>query len=238
MSCPDTPFRSLVERFDRTSLPDGVAAAEQQRRAAANRVADILELEPIGVRRRDLDPLRSRLASKLDAGHMNVKRIVGEQASLLADELELVSERHDEAAVEVHNDIGGETERCDEDDVDAALADDLLRLELHGLAAERPDRVHAVTPDVHQRAAVELRLEPCVASTVHRRELEAERRADDSQPPDGIVGDETLEGARLRVMPPHETFGEDEASTLGDVEGRLDLVCSSRERLLRQDVLP
>ena len=71
-----------------------------------------------------------------------------------------------------------------------------MGLELDGLAAKGPNRIHAVAPHVHERSAVELQIEACVVRTVHGPELEAERGAENSQPPDDAARDE-VRGARV-----------------------------------------
>ena len=68
-------------------------------------------------------------------------------------------------------------------------------------------------------------------------ELEAERRAD-HPPPDRAFGDEPGKRGRLRVVPPHEAFREDEPLAVGEVERLFGVRCPRGERLLAEHVLP
>jgi hypothetical protein len=175
---------------------------------------------------------------QLDPGPGDVPRVVDKQAASLSDQLEFVAERENEAAVEVREDAIREAQRGCKDDVDAALADYPIGLNRDRFAAERPYRVHAVAADVHQGAAVELRIEPCVAGPVHCGELEAERGPDDARPPDRALCEQSRDRPRLGVMPPHKTLREDEPLALGVVEGLLGLCHPAREGLLAEDGLP
>ena len=126
-----------MERLERARLRDGVLAAEEQRRASVNRICEVLELEPVGVRGRDGDALRSFVASELDAGRSDVPRILDMEAAVLAHHLELVAERKDEAAVEVCEYVIRQSKRRGEADVDAARTDDLLPCTCSGSPARR-----------------------------------------------------------------------------------------------------
>ena len=88
--------------------------------------------------------------------------VADEEARVLADDLELGAARQHEAAVEVPEPAFWEGEGRREADVDAARPDDLLAAQPLGLSGQQPDRAEAVATDVHQRASVELGVEPHV----------------------------------------------------------------------------
>src|SRR5262245_66544928 len=94
-----------VQRFDRPRVADGVLAAEEQLRLAADRLAHVLELEPVRVGRLELDPLRSSVAPHFDHRRPPVPGIVEDDRALLADALELVWPRERRAAVEEPEDL-------------------------------------------------------------------------------------------------------------------------------------
>ena len=106
------------------------------------------------------------------------------------------------------------------------------------LAGQEANGVHAVGPDVHQRATVELGAKASVVGAVHGGELKAEGGADEPQASDRAFGDEFAQLAGLWMVTPHEAFGEDEARRLGAVERLLHLFGPTRERLLAEHVLP
>src|SRR5579872_4340527 len=68
----------IVQRLEDASLCDRVVSAEQQLRLAADRVADVLQLQPVRVRVRHLDALDLAVAAQLDHGCVAVPRIVEE----------------------------------------------------------------------------------------------------------------------------------------------------------------
>src|SRR5207248_5656624 len=112
------------------------------------------------------------------------------EARGLAYDLEPVPRGKDEAAIEARDHVVRTAEGCGEADIDAALAHHLLGRDPLGLACEQANRVHAVGPDVHKRAPVELRAEAGVAGAVNCRELEAERGADNVQLPKRALANE------------------------------------------------
>src|SRR2546423_11886909 len=138
-----------MEGVEGRRLADGVFAAENQRRLASDRGADVLELEPVGVGRLDADLLGSRVGpAQLDAGLTDRERLRNEDAAVRADQLQASAAGIDEAAVEDADDLLFERPRSCQDDVDAARPGDLLSPSAHRLAAEQPERVDAVRPDV------------------------------------------------------------------------------------------
>ena len=68
----------------------GVGDPEQRLALAADRVAEVLQLEPVGVLRLQLDALGLAVAAQLERGRLAVPRIVEEDGALAADRLELV----------------------------------------------------------------------------------------------------------------------------------------------------
>src|SRR5579862_7766715 len=83
----------IVQRLQYTRLAERVVAAEQRLRLAADRVAEVLQLEPVRVRVRKLDPLDLVSAAQLDHRLRAVPRVVEEDRALAADRLELVAVR-------------------------------------------------------------------------------------------------------------------------------------------------
>src|SRR5689334_16194910 len=110
-------LRGGSEGFDRPRVPDGVVATQHQLRLAADRLADVLELEAIGVDGLELDPLRLTPAAELDHGLARVPGIVEEQRSLAPNRLELVPRRQRGATVEEAEDVAWEPQRAGEDPV-------------------------------------------------------------------------------------------------------------------------
>ena len=107
----------------------------------------------------------------------------------------------------------------------------LLGADRERLAGEQPRGADAVAADVHQRAALERRLQAHVAGTL---EQEGERCPDQAQLADLL--EQLDEPARLRVVAPHERLGEHEAAALGGVERARDVVGVTRQRLLAEHV--
>src|SRR5207248_5505163 len=91
--------RRVVQRLERARLSERIVTAEEQLALAADRVAEVLELEPVRVLWLDLDPLDTALAAELDHRHGAVPRIVEEERAFAADRLELVALDHRGAAV-------------------------------------------------------------------------------------------------------------------------------------------
>jgi len=73
------------------SLPERVVAAEERLRHAADRVGEVLELELVAVRLRDLDPLHLVAAAELQGGRADEPRISDDDRALGADRLEVSS---------------------------------------------------------------------------------------------------------------------------------------------------
>ena len=72
-------------------MSQSVVTSEDQLCIAEDRVTDVLELEPIGVRRSDLDPFDPSRVAELDAWRLAVPRVVEEEGALASEQLELVS---------------------------------------------------------------------------------------------------------------------------------------------------
>src|SRR5437588_9424 len=100
-----------VQRLDDARVSDPVLATEQRLGTAADRVAQVVQLEPIGVRPVDLDPLDLTGTAELDHRAPCVPGVVEEERALLADRLQLVALRQDEPAVELPEGVAGEAER-------------------------------------------------------------------------------------------------------------------------------
>src|SRR5437588_1335765 len=223
-----------VQRLDHARVVGGVLAAEKRLGAAADRVAQVLELEAVRVRALDLDSLHLAVAAELDHRAPGVPRVVEEERALLADRLELVARRQDEPAVDLAEDVVGEAEGPGERDVDTARAERLLAVHALGLARQQTRAADAVAPDVHERAALEVGQQADILRVV---EEEAEGGPDEPQPADRALGDELGQPLRLRRVTPHERLHQQPACVLGGVEGVLGIGGGSRERLLAQHVL-
>src|SRR2546423_2379288 len=139
-----------MEGVEGRRLADGVFAAENQRRLASDGGADVLELEPVGVRGLDADLLGARLGpAQLDAGLLDRERLRNEDAAVRADQLQAHAARIDETAVEYADNLLLERQRSREDDDDAARPGDLVSPAAHRLAADQPERGDPVRPDGH-----------------------------------------------------------------------------------------
>src|SRR5437868_688009 len=90
--------RRIMQRPEHPGLPERVVTAEEELALAADRVADVLEFEPVGVHRIEIDPLNASLAPELDARRDAVPRVVEEDRALAADRFQLVALRHRGAA--------------------------------------------------------------------------------------------------------------------------------------------
>src|SRR5207302_885169 len=75
-----------VQRLDHARVAGGVLAAEKRLGAAADRVAQVLELEAVRVRALDLDSLHLAVAAELDHRAPDVLRVVEEGAEGGPDE--------------------------------------------------------------------------------------------------------------------------------------------------------
>jgi hypothetical protein len=80
-----------MERLDCAHLTDSVLAPQERIRSAPDRVAEVLDLQPIRVGVLDLDPLESAVASQLDHRLDAMPWIVDEERPVTADRLELVT---------------------------------------------------------------------------------------------------------------------------------------------------
>src|SRR5262249_25822314 len=161
--------------------------AEQQLTLAADGGTDVLELEPVRIRVLELDPLNGSVAAPLDHRLVAVPRIVEEQRALAPDRLELVAIGERRGAVERGEHVAGEPQRAREGPVGACRPEPRLAPYALRLAAEQPGARDVVTPDVHQRAALDVRAQPNVLFVEQRIR---ERRPDQAQIADGAVGDE------------------------------------------------
>ena len=68
-----------MQRLERPRLRERVLAAEKQLAAAANNVADVLDLELIRVGGLEFDALDAVVAAELDCGAIAVPRVVEEE---------------------------------------------------------------------------------------------------------------------------------------------------------------
>src|SRR5947208_14666378 len=109
---------------------------------------------------------------------MDRERLRNEDAAARADQLQAYAAGIDETAVEDADNLVLERQRSREDDVDAARPGDLLSPGAHRLAAEEPEGVDAVRADVHERTAVERRIEARVGESAFDGQVEPERGAD------------------------------------------------------------
>jgi hypothetical protein len=137
--------------------------------------------------------------------------------------------------VEGRDDPVREPEGAGEEAVDAPRRRHRDREGTLGLARQHPRPVHAVAADVHDRAAVERRIEPDVAAG---HEREAEDGAHRLQAADRAVPDERAQPVRLRVVAVHERLRQHAPCPLRRVEGALGVRRPRRERLLAEHVLP
>src|SRR5262249_8982386 len=153
----------LVQRPESARLADCVLAAEQQLALTADRGADVLELQPVGVRVLELDPLDAVVMPHLDDGLVAVPRVVEEERALAPNRLELVAVHEGGAAVERRDHVAGEPQRPGEDPIGARRPEPRLAPDALRLAAEQPRAGDVVTADVHQRAALEFGAQPDVA---------------------------------------------------------------------------
>src|SRR2546423_889544 len=145
-----------MERLERARLGDRVLAREQELAFAADRVADVLELEPVRIRRPDLDLLDLTVAPQLDPRVLRMPRIVEEERALAADRLELVPLGRRGSAVEDSEHVAREAQRAREEPVRPGLADPGFPVHALGVpAGDEARAVDAVAADVHQCAALD-----------------------------------------------------------------------------------
>src|ERR1700693_5627732 len=83
----------IVQRLERPRLAQRILAPEQELRLAANRVAHVLELEPVRVLSLELDAFHAALAPQLDHRIDAMPGVVEEERSFAADRLQLVPVR-------------------------------------------------------------------------------------------------------------------------------------------------
>jgi len=143
-----------VERLECPGLRDRVVATEQQLALAPDRVAEVLELEPVGVGQRDLDALDRSITADIDSRGDAVPWIVEKQRALAADHLELVADGHRGSAVEEADDVARKAEHAREDPIRTGRSEPRVAVHLFGLAAEETRPADRVAADVHQGAAV------------------------------------------------------------------------------------
>ena len=130
----------VVQRLERPRLSDRVLAPEQQLPLPADRVRHVLELEPVGVDRLELDPLDLVPVPHLDHGHAAVPGVVEEERALAADHLELVAPRQRGAAIELREHAALEPHRPHEHPVGAGLPDPRQPSQRLRFAGEQPRR--------------------------------------------------------------------------------------------------
>src|SRR5262249_42190907 len=156
---------------------------------AADRRAEVLQLQPVRVGRLELDPLDPIVPPQLDHRHPAMPGIVEEERSFGTDHLQLVPVGKAGPAVELRDHVAGEAQQPRKAPARTGRANGLLPVEALRLPGGRAGAAYAVPADVHEAAAVELRTEPEVARVV---EGVAERRADDAQVTDGAAAHELL----------------------------------------------
>ena len=108
-------------------------------------------------------------------------------------------------------------------------ADTLTRL-----ARDQPRAAHAVAADVHERAAVERRVQAHVGVAGER---EREARAHEPHVADRSLAEQLEQARGLRAVAPHERLAEHEPGGLGDVERLRDARRPAVHRLLAEHVL-
>jgi xylose isomerase len=134
-----TPFRGrAVERLDRTGLSHRVLAAQGRLRLTSDGVAHVLELEAVRVGRLYRNLLHTAGRPELDHRPPAMPGIVEEERTLLADRLQLVALRENQARVELRQQVAREAHRSGEELVDAAFAEDLLAVDLLRPAPKQP----------------------------------------------------------------------------------------------------
>ena len=89
----------------------------------------------------------------------------------------------------------------------------------HRLAGKEARAADAVAADVHERAAVERRVEPHVSGA----DRERERCAHEPKLADGAAAHELEQALRLGMVAPHEGLHEQAPGAVGGVEGALDV---------------
>ena len=139
---------------------------------------EVLELARVRVRRSTSIRSTRAGAAQLDHRGARMPRVVEPEDAVGACHFELVASRQIEAAVDRREHVAGEAQQPGEAHVDAVAAPNLLRVHRERLAREQPGGAHAVAADVHQRAALERRLQAHVAGPL---EQERERRPDQAQ---------------------------------------------------------
>ena len=92
--------------------------------------------------------------------------VIEPQDAVGAGHFEFVARRQVQAAVERGEHVAGEAEQPGKAYVDAVAAPNLMGADRVRLARKQPCRAHAVAADVHQRAALERRLQAHVAGSL------------------------------------------------------------------------
>ncbi len=100
-------------------------------------------------------------------------------------------------------------------------------------AREHAREAHRIAADVPQAAAAARRIEAHVVRPVQR---EREAAADVAQFADRALPQQLLQHHRLRMMPVHERFGDDDAVTRRGRGDAIDVVDGQRDRLFAEHV--
>src|SRR3954465_3778475 len=104
--------RRPVQRLERTRLSERVLSPEEQLGLAADRVAQVLELQPVRVHVLELDLLDLSSPAQLDHRVQAVPGIVEEERALASDRLELVALRERGGAIEGGEHVAGKPQRA------------------------------------------------------------------------------------------------------------------------------
>src|SRR5262245_43666365 len=111
-----------MQRLERPRLPESVFPSEPQGGLAANRVAQVLELQTVRVDGLELDSLDAVVPAELNDGVDAVPGIVEEERAFAADRLEFVALGERGGAVEGGEHVPGKAQRSVEHPVRARRA--------------------------------------------------------------------------------------------------------------------
>ena len=191
-------------------------------RFAADRVAHVLELEPVGVRR-----ARCSIRSTLPSRRSSITGTLQCHGSSRKSEPSLpIASSSSRSAIAVPQSkiaITSPGKRSVPVKTQSVPGRAEPRLAVHALrlAAEQARAADVVTADVHQRAALDVGAQADVLLVVERV---AERRADRAAARRSRRSStSSFDALRLRVVAVHERLAQQQARALGGVEGRLDL---------------